>query len=101
MGDVEDPRLGSPRSVDQLGDGLLGGARGVGEEGGDVQLHTGQGLHQVKQAGAQVGALPLKKNVFQTWLPNWTVADSVFNTYRLRVRSRFAAFQPLCPKCHQ
>ena len=94
MGDVEDPRLCSPRSVDQLGDGLLGGARGVGEEGGDVQLHTGQGLHQVEQAGAQVGALPLEKNVFQSWLPNWSVGDSVFNTYRLRVRSRFASFQP-------
>ena len=61
MGDVEDPWLGSPRSVDQLGDGLLGGARGVGEEGGDVHLHTWKGLHQVKQAGAQVGALPLEK----------------------------------------
>ena len=61
MGDVEDPRLGSPRSVDQLGDGLLGGARGVGEEGGDVHLHTGQGLHQVEKAGTQVGTLPLEE----------------------------------------
>ena len=61
MGDVEDPRLSSPRSVDQLGDGLLGGARRVGEEGGDVQLHTGQGLHQVEKAGTQVGALPLEE----------------------------------------
>ena len=60
MRDVEHAGLCAPGSMDQLGDCLLWGSSGVGEERRDVELHAGQHLHHVKEGRAQVGALALK-----------------------------------------